>query len=91
MPFHLAAQRVDLFDRLDRVPEELDADGRLLLVGGKHFHDVAAHAECSAVKVDVVSLVLDVDQHPQELVAPELLADLQVDEEPVVALGDPMP
>ncbi len=85
-PLHLAAERIDLLDGLDRVAEELDADRGLLLVRREHLDHVAAHAERAAVEVDVVSLVLDVDEHAQEVVAAELLADLQVDEEPVVAL-----
>ena len=86
-PLHAAAQRVDLLDRLDLVAEELDADGRLLLVRGEDLDDVAAHAERAAVEVDVVSLVLDVDELPEEGVAPELLAPGELDEQAVVALG----
>ncbi len=56
------------------VAEELDADRRLLLVGGEDLDHVAAHAERAAVKVDVVALVLDVDELPEERVAAELLA-----------------
>ncbi len=76
-PLGLAAQGVDLADGLDDVAEELDAHGGVLLVGGEHLDHVAAHAERAAVKVDVVSLVLDVDEHPEQVVAPELLADLR--------------
>ena len=61
----LAAQRIDLADRLDLVAEELDADRRLLLVRGEDLDDVAAHAERAAVEVDVVALVLDVDEPAQ--------------------------
>ena len=60
---HLPADRIDLADRLDRVAEELDPHGGLVLVRGEHLDDVAAHAERAAVEVDVVSLVLDVDEH----------------------------
>ena len=47
---HLAAQRIDLGDRLDLVAEELDADRRLLLVGREDLDHVAAHAEGAAVR-----------------------------------------
>ena len=60
---------------------------RLVLVRREDLDHVAAHAERAAVEVDVVALVLDVDQLPQELVAPELLALLELDEQAVVALG----
>ncbi len=79
-PLHAAAQRVDLLDRLDVVAEELDADGRLVLVGREDLDHVAAHAERAAVEVDVVSLVLDVDELAQQRVAPELLAHGELDE-----------
>src|SRR5262249_42068878 len=86
-PLDAAAERVHLFDGLDGVAEELDANRRLLLVRGEDLDHVAAHAEGAAVEVHVVALVLDVDEHPQQVVAPELLADFKVDEQAVVALG----
>ena len=61
--------------------------GGLLLVRREDLDDVAAHAERAAVEVDVVALVLDVDEHAEQLVAPELLAAFELDEEAVVALG----
>ena len=48
--------------------------GGLFLVGREDLDDVAAHAERAAVEVDVVALVLDVDEHAEQLVAAELLA-----------------
>ena len=91
MPEHAPAQRVDLADRVDLVAEELDADRRALLVGREDLDHVAAHAERAAVEVDVVALVLDVDQPPQQLVAPELLALDDLDQQPVVLSAEPMP
>ena len=58
-----------------------------LLVRGEDLDHVAADAEGAAVEVDVVARVLDVDQLAQELVAPQLHAALQLDQEAVVALG----
>ena len=63
--FDTTAKRIDLFDRFDRVPEKLDTNGRFLLVGRKHFDHVAADAKRAAVKVDIVSLVLNIDEHAQ--------------------------
>jgi hypothetical protein len=83
----LAANGIDLANGLDGVAEELDADGGVGLVGREDLDDVATHAERTAVKIDVVSLVLDVDQHAEQVVATKLLADLEVDEQTGVTLG----
>ena len=87
LAFDLAAQGVDLFHRFDLVAEEFDANGGLVLVDREHLDDVATHAERAAVKVDVVALVLNVHQTPQELVAPKFFPFDELDEKPVVALG----
>src|SRR4051812_16768706 len=57
-----AAERIDFRDALDLVAEELDPDRALLFIGREDLDHVAANAERSAVEVDVVSLVLDLDQ-----------------------------
>ena len=50
------------------------------------LHDVAAHAKRAAMKVDVVALVLNVDETPQQTIAPELLPHLEVDQHLLVPL-----
>ena len=56
---------------LDLVAEELDPDGPVFLVGREDLDDVAADPERAPVEIDVVALVLDVHELPQELVAVE--------------------
>ena len=76
----LAAQRVDLGDRLDGVAEELDTQRALLFVRREDLDDVAADAERATVEVHVVALVLDVDELPQHMVAVGDHAALEEDE-----------
>ena len=85
--FHPSAEGVHLFDRFDVVAEKLDAYRGLVLVRGEDLDHVAAYPERPSVKVDVVPLVLDVDELPQQGVATELLSDRELDDETVVALG----
>ena len=69
---HVAGQRVDVVERVDVVPEELDADGELL-VCGDDVHRVPLHAEGTAGEGDVVAVVLDVHEQAEELVAVDFL------------------
>ena len=87
LPQRLAAQRIDLGDRLDLVAEELDAQRPLLLVGRKDLDHVAAHPEGAAVEVEVVALVLDLDQLAQQRVAVDALAALEEHQHVEVRLG----
>ena len=73
---HLAGQRVEVLDALDLVAEERDPVGRLG-VGGHDLQHLAAHPEGAAAEDRVVALVLDFDQLAQDLVAVDLLADLE--------------
>ncbi len=84
---HLAAQRIDLVQRLDLVAEELDAHRAALFVGREDLDDVAAHAEGAAMEVVVVALVLDVDQLAQHAVALDGLALLEKRQHLEVDLG----
>ena len=84
---HLAAQRIDLVQRLDLVAEELDAHRAALFVGGEDLDGVAAHAEGAAMEVVVVALVLDVDQLAQHAVAIDSLALLEKRQHLEVDLG----
>jgi hypothetical protein len=61
----LAAQGIDLEDRLELVAEELEPDHAVLLVGGEDLDHVAARAERPAAEVEVVARVLHLGQPPQ--------------------------
>jgi hypothetical protein len=43
------------------------------------------------VEIHVVALVLDVDQTPQQVVAAQLLALVDLDEQPLYVSAEPMP
>ena len=83
---HIAGQRMQRVQRLDLVAEHLDAD-RVLLVDRDDLDGVAAHAELAAREVDVVALVLHVDEAAHQLVARDVLADLQRRHRAQVLLG----
>ena len=74
----LAGERVEGGERLDLVAEHLDADGQLL-VDREDLDGVAADAEGAAGERHVVARVLDVDEAAQQLVAVDLVADLERD------------
>ena len=49
-------------------------------MGREHFKDVAAHPEHAAMEIDLVALILDVGELADDLVAVDLVADLEEDE-----------
>jgi len=63
---------VNFADGLDSVAEEVDAQRLFVIVGGENFHDVPPDPEGAAVEIDVVPLVLDFDEFPQQVVPPVL-------------------
>ncbi len=70
---HLAAQRIDLVQRLDLIAEKLDPHRPALFIGREHLDRVAAHAEGPAMEIVVVALVPDIHQLAQHPVAIESL------------------
>ncbi len=73
---HLAGQRVQRHQPVDRVAEHLDAH-RELLVHREDLDGVAADPERAPGERQVVAGVLDVDEPAEHLVALERVADLQ--------------
>ncbi len=73
-------------DLLHLVPEELDADARLL-VGGDDLDHVAAHPEGPALQVVVVAVVAGLHELGQELAPVEGLPLAHEEQHPVVGLG----
>ena len=72
----LAGERVQRHQPLDLVAEHLDAHGELL-VDREDLDGVAAHPERAAGEGQVVAGVLHLDEPAQQLVALDLLADLE--------------
>ena len=86
-PFDFSpAQRIDQRDRLDRIPEELHADRPLLLISGENLDDVAPDAERSAMEIDVVPLVLDLDETRQHCIPRDLHPLFEQQQHPLVGL-----
>src|SRR5688572_9086403 len=82
----LTGEDIDLGDALDFVAPHLDTDP-LLLVRWIDLDRVAADAECPALEGDVVAVVLDRDERPQDVVARDLLATRERDHLALVLLG----
>src|SRR5262245_18649952 len=57
---HLPAQRVNLRDGFYNIAEELDTDRFALFVGRKHFDDIATDAKSPTMKVEIITLVLNI-------------------------------
>ena len=57
-----ASQGIELGDRLDRIPEELDANRAGVLIGRKDLQPVSSDPEGPPVEVGIVSGVLDIDR-----------------------------
>ena len=75
---HLASQGVERHEALDLVAEELDTH-RHLLIDGEDVDGVALDAERAADRVHVVADVLPLDERAQQLLAGDLVADLEPD------------
>ncbi len=74
---HLARNVVDFRDLLYLIAPELHAD-RVVRIGWEHIQSIAAHAERAALQLVVVSVVLDVDELVDKLIA--VLLNLLVQE-----------
>ncbi len=87
-PQGAGGQRVEDDELVHLVAEQADTDG-LFLVGRVHLDDVAPHPERPPSELDVVPLVLDLDQLPENLIAVDALSHLERQHHPVVGLRRP--
>ena len=69
----LARRHVELDDALHLVAEHLDAHAAVVVPRREYLDHVAAHAEASALKRDIVALVTDGDELLQNLLARDRL------------------
>ncbi|MNI39795.1 hypothetical protein D3C73_939850 [compost metagenome] len=58
----LTGQYVNLGDPLNFIPEQFYPDGMFPLGSRENLDDIAAHTECTAHKVDIVTLILNIDE-----------------------------
>ena len=75
----VSGQHICLRDFIDLVAEELHAVGKLILIRRKNLYHVAAHTEGAAVKVEVISAVLDIDELGDDLIPILLLSRAETD------------
>ncbi|KAF5039376.1 hypothetical protein DSECCO2_544600 [anaerobic digester metagenome] len=84
----LSRYLVDLADPVDLVPEEFDPDD-VVEVAGDDIDGVALHAEPARHEFELVSLELDVDESPDDVVPPHPVADLHLEPHPLEVRGVP--
>src|ERR1043166_3745448 len=65
---HRAGEGIKLSNALDKIAKKLDAQRPLFLMGRENVHHIATHAKSTTVKVNVVALVLNVYQAPQNVI-----------------------
>ena len=82
----MAEQRIDLAEAVDFVAPQLDAVG-VVVVGGKDFDDVAAHAKRAAREAVIVALVQNFHQAREDLLARDLLAFFEHQQHAVIGFG----
>ena len=75
----VSGQHICLRNFIDLVAEELHAVGKLILIRRKNLYHVAAHTEGAAVKVEVISAVLDIDELCDDLIPILLLSRAETD------------
>ena len=67
-PVHGTGDRIEVTDAVDLVPEKLHPDGMVPVVGGIQLHGISPDPEHVPLKGDVVALVADLHQPPQQLI-----------------------
>src|SRR5688500_17154345 len=82
----LAGKGIDLDDPLDFIAEELDSN-RKFLIGREDLKRVAAGAKRASNETHVIPVVLDVDQVPHNLVAPQVRSALDMNNGVLILLG----
>src|ERR1051325_402499 len=82
---HFASERIDFRYSLHRIAKKFDANRFTLFVGGKDFNHVASHAKRAAMKVEIVTLILNVDEFPQQRISLDL--GLLLDKDDQVKIG----
>ena len=88
---HLAPERVDLGNCIDRIAEEFDSDRPALLIGRKDLDHIAPHPKRAAMKIKVVALVLNIDQLTEQRVPVHLAALFDKEDEIKIGFGRPQP
>ena len=88
---HFAPERVDLGNGLNRIAEEFNPDRPALLIGRKDLDHIAPDPKRAAMKIKVVTLVLNIDQLAEQRVPVHLAALFDKEDEIKIGLGRPEP
>ena len=82
---HVASERIDLCDPLDRIAPEFDAHS-LLVIRGEDLDRIPAHAERAPLEADIVALILDGYEIPEQRVPSPRLARVSRDQQLAIQL-----
>jgi len=85
---NLSGQRVRCDNSLDLVAEKLDAD-QVALIRRKDFEDIAAEAEGSAVKLEFVAHIMNIDELSRKCLKRGPFTDLGLNHQESIILGIP--
>ncbi len=74
---HAARQRIEQLQAFDFIVEHLDAHGQFGMLGRKHIHRIAAHAESATAEIDFIAVVLHLDQACDQVALADLVLGAQ--------------
>ena len=88
---HLAPERIDLGNGIDGIAKEFNPNRPALLIGRKDLDHIAPDPKRAAMKIKVVTLVLNIDQLAEQRVPVHLAAFFDKEDEIKIGLGRPEP
>ena len=69
LTFDLPGQHIHFRDTVDLIPEKLHTDRRISIVCRKDFQRISPYTERTAVKIHVVSRILNIDQRADHVIS----------------------
>ena len=65
---------IDIRNTFYFIPEKFDADRFFIFIAGNHFHNVAAHTECTAGKFIIIACIQQIDKALEQSLTAEAIA-----------------
>ena len=74
----LPCQRINLRDPVDLISEELNPVGKIVRICREYIQNVSSDPEGGSMKINIASVIVQLDQFLQDLIAVTLFPDPQV-------------